>query len=333
MYPHIKVSVIIPVYNVEKYLSECLDSLLTQTLEEIEIICVDDGSTDSSPKILDAYAEKDSRIIVIHQKNSGAGAARNRGISYARGEYIGFVDSDDIAFHTMYEELYRKAVSCQADMVITGDISTATGNKLQFPIENFDKSSRIMELGYFNAVDCPDILKNVFLWNRIYKRSFWLENKFIIPEGRRFAEDLLICTQTSVLAKKIGYVRGPLYWYRNERDNSMSDTLKKSSCKMDYILAVHETKAFLVSTGMYPLYQQNFLVFSMHLFCMLQSTIANYAHFYEFYSGIAKILDDQDLDILDKTWIKEAYPRVLRAIHRKSYRSLYWRNRVLSVLH
>ena len=329
----VKVSVIIPVYNVEKYLGDCLDSLLLQTLREIEIICVDDGATDSSPRILDEYARKDSRLKVIHQKNAGAGAARNQGVAQARGEYIGFVDSDDVVYPTMYEELYRKASSSRADMVITGEVETAAGDPIQFPIENFKKASKVLELDRFNAVDYPSIIKNVFLWNRIYRRTFWLEHRFQIPEGRRFAEDLLICTQTSVLAERIGYVRGPLYWYRNERENSLSDTLAKSSKKLDYITAVKETKKFLQATGKYPVFQHDFLVFATHLFAMLQSKIADYDHFYEFFSGMERLLDEYDLNALEKTWIRDAYPHVLHTLKHKNFRTHYCKNRIRSILH
>ena len=114
-----KLSVVVPVYNVENYLSKCLDSILKQTLEDIEIICVNDGSTDGSANILQDYKKKDPRIIVLEQENQGLGAARNTGIRTARGEYIGFVDSDDFIEPTMYEKLYEKACKFQLDIVLS----------------------------------------------------------------------------------------------------------------------------------------------------------------------------------------------------------------------
>ena len=98
-----KVSIIVPIYNSEKYMNKCIESILNQTLTEIEIILVNDGSTDNSGKIIDNYAKKDNRIKVIHQQNSGPSVARNKGISTAKGKYIGFVDSDDYIESTMYE--------------------------------------------------------------------------------------------------------------------------------------------------------------------------------------------------------------------------------------
>ncbi|MBS7046628.1 MAG: glycosyltransferase family 2 protein, partial [Eubacterium sp.] len=104
-----KISIIVPVCNVEKYLSKCLDSIVNQTLKEIEIICIDDGSTDDSGAILDSYSQKDSRIKVIHKKNSGYGNSMNVGMDCAEGEYIGIVESDDCILPEMYEELYKAA--------------------------------------------------------------------------------------------------------------------------------------------------------------------------------------------------------------------------------
>ena len=112
-----KVSILVPVYNVEAYLPKCLNSLIGQTLQEIEIICIDDGSTDSSGTILDEYAAKDKRIRVVHQKNGGYGKAMNTGLHLAQGEYIGFVESDDFAATEMFVQLYQAAVKYRAQIV------------------------------------------------------------------------------------------------------------------------------------------------------------------------------------------------------------------------
>ena len=113
----IKVSIIVPVYNVEKYLPICIDSIICQTLREIEIICVDDGSTDNSSVILDQYAIKDERIKVVHKKNGGYGKAVNIGMDLAQGEYVGIVDSDDYILPEMYEILYMNAKKNNLDMI------------------------------------------------------------------------------------------------------------------------------------------------------------------------------------------------------------------------
>ena len=115
-----KISVIVPVYNVEKYLRKCIESILNQTFREFELILVDDGSTDSSGKICDEYALKDSRIKVIHKENGGASSARNAGLDVAKGEYIGFVDSDDWIEMDMYGELYRLIKENNTDISVCG---------------------------------------------------------------------------------------------------------------------------------------------------------------------------------------------------------------------
>lgn len=115
-----KISVIVPIYNVERYIGRCLDSLLAQTLQDIEIIAVDDGTPDSSGEIAESYARRDHRIKVVHQANSGLGPARNAGLEHARGDYIGFVDSDDWVHPDMFENLYAAAVSVGSDIAVGG---------------------------------------------------------------------------------------------------------------------------------------------------------------------------------------------------------------------
>ena len=115
-----KISIIVPVYKVEKYLCRCLDSIVAQTFTDWECILIDDGSPDNSGKICDEYAEKDGRFRVIHQENAGVSAARNAGLDAARGEWIGFVDSDDWVESNMYEYLYNNALETKSDVVICG---------------------------------------------------------------------------------------------------------------------------------------------------------------------------------------------------------------------
>ena len=115
---HPKVSVILPVYNVEKYLKQCMDSIVNQTLKDIEIICVDDGSTDASLSILKEYEKEDDRVKVICQQNAGAGAARNNGLSIATGEYLSFLDSDDFFSLDMLEKSYAEAKKEDADLIV-----------------------------------------------------------------------------------------------------------------------------------------------------------------------------------------------------------------------
>ena len=123
-----KVSVIVPVYNVEKYLDRCMQSLLNQTLKDIEIIMVDDGSPDNCPKMCDDYAKQDSRVKVIHKKNAGLGLARNSGLEVATGEYVAFVDSDDFTDVDAYRSLYENAQKRNADVVYAGFLMQHSDN-------------------------------------------------------------------------------------------------------------------------------------------------------------------------------------------------------------
>ena len=171
------VSVIVPIYNVEKYLSKCIESIINQTLSNIEIILVNDGSTDSSGVIADNYAKKDSRIRVIHKKNGGQGSARNTGIELASGEYIGFVDSDDWIDLDMYEKLYNKSNKYKSDIAI--------GSRKVFN-ENYDLVTTVTvgdnEFDNISKNIVDYILKNVFYpqtvsaCNKLYSRKLLLNN-------------------------------------------------------------------------------------------------------------------------------------------------------------
>ena len=157
-----KVSVIVPVYNVEKYLSDCLDSLIKQTLKDIEIICVDDGSTDNSHKILLEYARKDDRILVLQQENSKQGTARNKGLEIAKGEYIGFVDSDDWVDEDFYEKLYIAAIEKDSD-IATSSILKHKKQRKRYNVEYLATLRATTTNSKFRL--CEDNKKRFFLYS------------------------------------------------------------------------------------------------------------------------------------------------------------------------
>lgn len=311
------VSIIIPVYNVEKYLKKCVKSVQNQTLKNIEIICVNDGSTDASPQILRELAAKDTRIVVVDQKNAGAGAARNTGVGLVHADYFGFVDSDDELYPGMYEDMYKKAIQLDADMVISGRIETTFGEDFYFPTKNSEINFEDLEASPFTCEDFPELLQNVFLWNRLYSTKFWKKNELKIPENRKFAEDLLICEQTSVLAKRIGYVRGMHYRYRNVREDSLSYTLNKSQDKMDYLVAVRETKKFLKEYGRYDVFANDFLIFTTFLYIILLNKLCNYRFYKDFFCGMCDILDRDDFERLKTTWLGMDYGKLLWAMRKR----------------
>ena len=194
------VSIVIPVYNVnQNLLKSCLNSVKNQTLENIEIICVDDGSTDGSGKILDEYAKNDSRFKIYHQKNSGPSAARNRGIDLSEGEYIQFVDSDDHMSKNMSEKLYNLAKQEDADIVRCRFYSSK------------DPSITYQNMTYRGPVF--GVLDSGYVWNGLYKSSLLKENNLRFDELSKFAEDLSFNMICFPKANKIACCFDKLYYY------------------------------------------------------------------------------------------------------------------------
>jgi glycosyltransferase involved in cell wall biosynthesis len=208
MQPNPKVSVIIPVYNAEPYLKRCLDSLVNQTLKEIEIICIDDGSTDKSLDILNEYAAKDGRFIILKRQNGGAGAARNAGLKTARGEYIGFVDSDDYIDLNFFEKLYACAAQTNADIA-----------KGEVRIVDFDGKERISGPS-FEKIKENGAYFNWTFWSAIYKSKFLRDNKIDFPENIITGQDNVFLVKAVVWANKIELVEDVYYIYV-KRENSL----------------------------------------------------------------------------------------------------------------
>lgn len=221
----IKVSVIVPVYNAEKYLERCVDSILKQTLEDIEIILVNDGSVDGSNDILERY-RKDSRVIVLNLKNGGPGRARNEGIKIAKGKYLGFVDSDDYIDETFLEKLFNVADNNNAEMIMTNykDINTFDGvntiinHNLECGII-YDKDRIKKDIistftnsgnyGFFN------------LWNKLYLREYILSLGFLIDETREHGEDWLFNIKVFLNLNSFICIDEPLYNYIHSNGNSL----------------------------------------------------------------------------------------------------------------
>lgn len=219
-----KISIIMPVYNVENYLKQCLESVINQTITEIEIICVNDGSTDGSLKILEQFAQKDDRIQIINKKNGGIASARNKAFNYVTGEYIGFLDSDDWIEPNMYEKLYENAKKHDSDMVMcSAHLFDELNQKLlynlpYFTLESFDES---FDDTVFNHQATGNFLFkiNVTPWNKLYKASFLKENNIKFYEGLDF-EDNPFFYESYLKAKKVSLLRDYLYFYRINRQDS-----------------------------------------------------------------------------------------------------------------
>jgi len=204
----IKISVIVPVYNVETYLRKCLDSLVNQTLADIEIICTDDGSTDNSPAILQEYAAIDNRVKIITQNNFGVSNARNNGLKLAEGEYIGFCDPDDRVEADFYEKLYNYATQYNAD-IAAANIIKVKKNKLKkfFTFKN----TTICE-DYKEKLKICDIPDYSYIWNKIYKRKPIIENNLLFEEGKVY-EDIRFSVQVLALLNRLVTVPDTTYYY------------------------------------------------------------------------------------------------------------------------
>ncbi|NLP45229.1 MAG: glycosyltransferase [Peptococcaceae bacterium] len=292
------VSVIIPVYNVEKYLPQCLDSLLNQTLKDIEIICIDDGSTDNSLSILRRYEEMDSRVRVYTQNNKGAGAARNKGIELARGEYFSFLDSDDFFEPEMLELAYKASVDNNADIVqFFSDSYNDKNSKFEY-IPNILKINNFPCKNPFSVHDIPEKIFNLgnkWAWDKLYKASFVKENNIMFQEIRTSNDMYFVCVSL-VLANKIFILPNILAHQRINRSDSLSVTREKSyDC---YYIALLKLKKKLVELNMYDTVKRSFVNWAID-FCLWNlNSISGLPHLkiYEqlYYYGFREFdIDDQ----------------------------------------
>ena len=209
------ISIIIPVYKVEKYIRKCIDSVRNQTYSNIEIILIDDGSPDNCGKICDEYAQKDHRIKVIHKQNGGQSEARNQGLAIANGKYIGFVDSDDYIKENMFEILHKIMIKHNADMTVCNIVKTNNGTNEYLEdyknVEVYDKSNAIQEL-------LKDHITN-YIYNKLYKRELW-EN-IVFPIGK-LLEDMDVMYHIIERTNKIVCTNETEYYYLTRNDSSIA---------------------------------------------------------------------------------------------------------------
>ncbi|MGH4122988.1 MAG: glycosyltransferase family 2 protein [Clostridium sp.] len=257
------VSIIIPVYNVQEYLPRCLDSVIKQTINNREIIIVNDGSTDNCSEILKEYKIRFPELIIINQKNSGISETRNAGLSAATGEYIAFVDSDDFIELNMFQKMYNAAKRESADIVICNYILYSETNKEKpdQKIEGMDKEGYIDKIEALRKFLLNDI--KAYAWNKLHKRELFTENKILFP-------DFIVCEDTPALfltlacSKKIFLMSEPLYYYRQREASltkvfsikSMEDMIAGCYIMRDYITAdpllyeklIHYYRVYMIKT-------------------------------------------------------------------------------------
>ena len=260
----ILVSVIVPVYNVENYLIQCLDSITGQVLKNIEIICVDDSSTDDSKKILEEYAEKDERIKVITQPNRGAGAARNNGLSVAKGKYLSFLDSDDFFEPDMLDLAYNKAEEDKADFVVFKSDQYYTEENRYVEVPWTLREKEIPPYTPFSHRQMTDNIFKVFVgwaWDKLYNREFVLKNHLLFQE-QRTSNDLLFVFSAVALAKRISVVKKVLAHQRRDAKDSLSKTRENSwHCFYDALTALRDR---MFAEGLYREVEKDYINYALH---------------------------------------------------------------------
>ena len=230
-----KISIIIPVYNVSEYIGNCLDSILSQSLRDIEVICVNDGSSDNSAEILHKYEKSDNRIIVIDKENQGSGMARNAGLAIAKGKYILFVDGDDWLENNALEKIFKKAEEADTDILIFGGLSY---------YENIGKnggySASKLPKKYLNRIfSAKDIKKDIFkfpstCWTKLYKKDFLTANNILFQDIKA-GQDQLPFFHSMICAKRIALYPENIYCYRKNRCGAVTAVKKKNNFSPIYV--------------------------------------------------------------------------------------------------
>lgn len=255
----IKVSVIVPVYNVQQYLEQCLNSILNQTLKDIEVICVDDGSTDDSLGILKSFAENDSRVRVLTQNNSYAGAARNRGMDEAAGKYLVFLDSDDFFEKDMLKSMYDK---CEED---SAEICLCNGRIFDENDQSFKEFGALLNMKYipentpFSPDDISERLFNVVSpapWTKMFKREYVVSNNIRFQHTKK-TNDLFFVYTALACAKSITYVNKHFANYRTGNSSSLQGATAKPS--LDFYTALHSLKNELIARGIFIKFEKSFV--------------------------------------------------------------------------
>ncbi len=233
-----KISIIIPCFNVEKYLSRCLDSIINQTFKDLEIICIDDASSDNTVKILEEYAKKDNRIKVILQSHAGQSVARNKGLKIISGQYVSFIDSDDWVDIEYYEHLISIAEQHDADIVVSGMKIVDNENISNMPIKNFmtdNFAQKIKEL------------QNGAVWGKLFRTVLFKGIKF--PDGRYY-EDNIVLLETMFYAKIVISTNRVSYYYFMNQSGTCRTTKMVSKKNEDRLYSARSMMSFAKEHGL-----------------------------------------------------------------------------------
>ena len=301
------ISVIIPIYNVEKYISRCLDSVINQTYKKIEIICVDDGSPDNSIKILKEYEKKDSRIKIIRQENGGLSSARNIGIKDSRGEYIFFLDSDDWLPLNSLELLYEDILLNKSDISVGNLIKVYPKKNKEIGLKNLKKIDYSLKNYLEYSINKKNFTANVV--NKLYKTKIIGENKILFKEKILY-EDFLFTVQYFIYCKKISVIKEAVYYYFLEREDSIVNTVNIRD--LEVFLNIIEIEKFLINNNQKEIL--NLKYFQNYIFEWLLS------------ATVSKLFKNGDIEIVEKIYEIIKNNQIF-----KKYYDLYQKNKIFGV--
>ena len=278
------ISIIVPIYNVEKYINQCLDSIINQTYKNLEIILVDDGSPDNCGKICDEYAIKDNRIKVIHKENGGLSSARNAGLDVASGEYISFIDSDDYVAENFIEKLYGLCKENDAEIAECGFIKFEGYIELKYLEEKNEKyvSTDMLKRMYFETAT-----RTIVVWNKLYKRCIYEGLRF--PIGKINEDEFTTYRAFYATQKKIVVTNLPLYYYRYSSESIMGR--KFNVKRLDLLDALAERKMFYKEKNEIELYNMTTIVYQAYLkefYFLTMENVEESKHFLEFIQSKAR---------------------------------------------
>lgn len=258
-----KISIIIPVYNVAEYLNDVLNSILEQTFEDFEVICINDGSTDNSLEILETFTTKDHRFKVISQPNQGQGVARNNGITLAKGEYLMFVDPDDYIEKNSLEIIYNKFQQTNVDVIQFDYTRIKEDGELIEPISFSQKIKKEFKYSIKDneTYDWHDIKKRSLTglsltgWDKAYRTDFIKKNNIKFAPNK-CGEDHIFSISANLLAEKILYIEKSLYYYRTRKDSAVNKASVNNFCIFENISLLKE---FLISNNLYKEFEKAFI--------------------------------------------------------------------------
>ncbi len=299
-----KISAILPVYNVEQYIKDCLDSIINQTMDDIEIICVNDGSLDNSLQVLEEYAQKDARIKIISQENQGQGIARNNGLKIANGEYITFIDPDDWVDVDMFEKMYKSAKKFDSDYVFCNSMieEDLTGKSTPKSMKTKIKKITGYTLSEDKCFNINDIQKGqlrIFACVNgfVFKKEFILSNDLKFPKGN-LAEDTVFINDAFMCAQKISWCDNAFHHYRQRIGSCTNTKSARNMCIFDNIESI---KNNIIQRNKYETLKEEFDNFK---FDAVLST----------YNGIPDENMEEYFNKAQATLSKEMYKKLLKKI-------------------